>query len=259
MKKTKLLTLLILNVVGTIAMIVINYLSIVYPFNGKTQKEISDMFFTLITPAGITFSIWGLIYFLLVSFIIYQIILFIKGEIYPIEKIGIWYFLSCIFNISWIFAWSYIQIEISLIIVLLLFLSLAITYNRIGIGKQTGSTIDYVFMYIPFSVYFAWVSVATVLNISVFLVKLNWNGFGIPYDVWGFVVILTLVCLISYNVITRNDIFFGLTTEWALFGILLERLKNIESSPLTLSGVIAGLVIIFTLIVYKIIKRKVYF
>lgn len=30
--------------------------------NGMTQKDISDQFFTAITPAGFTFSIWSVIY-----------------------------------------------------------------------------------------------------------------------------------------------------------------------------------------------------
>jgi len=37
---------------------------------------------------------------------------------------------------------------------------------------------------IPFSVYFGWISVATIANATVLFVDLGWNGFGIPEAIW---------------------------------------------------------------------------
>lgn len=39
---------------------------------GKTQKELSDKYMTLITPPGYAFSIWGVIYFFWAAFIVLQ-------------------------------------------------------------------------------------------------------------------------------------------------------------------------------------------
>ncbi|MGC8766584.1 MAG: hypothetical protein ACP5QP_02685 [Brevinematia bacterium] len=259
MKRTKLLIILILNVIGTIGFIAVNIFSVLYPINNKTQKEISDMFFSLITPAPFTFSIWGIIYLLLILFIIYQVVLFIKKESYPIEKTGIWYFITCILNISWIIAWSYIQIEISLALIILFFVSLIVIYNRLGIGKQSSSTLDKIFLNLPFSVYTAWLAIATTLNITILLIKLNLRPFlGIPDDIWGFIVIILLSSITAYTVIRRNDIFFGMTAIWALLGILSTRLNNIYLAPLTLSATVGGIVILTILEFYKIIKKEVY-
>ena len=50
-----LLVTLIVNALGGLGFI-----------NGLSQKEVSDMFDTIITPSPSTFSIWGLIYSLLI-------------------------------------------------------------------------------------------------------------------------------------------------------------------------------------------------
>ena len=46
--------------------LVINTLGAIGFINGLSQKQISDMYVTLITPSPSTFSIWGVIYSLLI-------------------------------------------------------------------------------------------------------------------------------------------------------------------------------------------------
>ena len=48
-----------------LTMIVTNYLANALPLNGRSTGDISDAYPSLFTPAGITFSIWGVIYLLL--------------------------------------------------------------------------------------------------------------------------------------------------------------------------------------------------
>lgn len=54
--------------------LVINTLGALGFINGLSQKEISDMFVTLITPSPSTFSIWSVIYSLLIISIIVMIV-----------------------------------------------------------------------------------------------------------------------------------------------------------------------------------------
>ena len=60
------------NVLGTIAVIVVNALASALPLNGQTTGEISDRFDVYFVPAGYVFSIWGLIYVGLLAFSVYQ-------------------------------------------------------------------------------------------------------------------------------------------------------------------------------------------
>ena len=55
-----------INVVLFAGMLVMNYLANALPINGKTTGELSDSFPNLFVPAGLTFSIWGVIYILVI-------------------------------------------------------------------------------------------------------------------------------------------------------------------------------------------------
>src|SRR4030042_2968338 len=112
------------NILSIIATIVVNALAVILPLNGKTTQELSDNIPNLFVPAGITFSIWSIIYTFLVIFMIYQILSLSKKQPYDtgyIEKIGGWFILASLANIIWIFLWHYELVAFSLLAMLVLF------------------------------------------------------------------------------------------------------------------------------------------
>ena len=62
------------NLLFFVMTLIINTLGATGWINGMTQKDISDRFLTLITPAPSTFSIWSVIYSLLLASLIVMII-----------------------------------------------------------------------------------------------------------------------------------------------------------------------------------------
>ena len=117
MGKSRLLTLSILNLIGFLGTVVVNGLANALPLNNKTTGELSDQYPNLFVPAGLTFSIWGVIYILLAIFVIYGLVISIKNNTQKtafIENIGILFFISSLANIGWIFAWHYQIIALSL-------------------------------------------------------------------------------------------------------------------------------------------------
>ncbi|MDZ7650849.1 MAG: hypothetical protein U5K54_28980 [Cytophagales bacterium] len=67
--------------------------------------QISDLYPSLFTPAGFTFSVWSLIYLSLIGFSTTQVI--VKDKPY-FKELSLWFILSCISNISWILAWHHL-------------------------------------------------------------------------------------------------------------------------------------------------------
>ena len=63
-------------VVTFVAMVVVNALANILPINGIGTGAVSDSYPNLFAPAGLTFSIWGLIYALLAAHTLYQLGLF---------------------------------------------------------------------------------------------------------------------------------------------------------------------------------------
>ena len=57
-----------LNVVVFVVTIIVNGLATSVGLNGVTTADVSDMYFTLVTPAGYVFAIWSVIYTLLLLF-----------------------------------------------------------------------------------------------------------------------------------------------------------------------------------------------
>ena len=55
---------------GLLFMLVLNGLANGLPLNGSTTAELSARYPNLFVPAGSTFAIWGLIYLLLIVFVI---------------------------------------------------------------------------------------------------------------------------------------------------------------------------------------------
>ena len=62
-----------INIVAFIVTVVVNGLAgSTTLLNGMTSADVSDMYPTLVTPAGFTFAIWGIIYTLLLLLVVYQ-------------------------------------------------------------------------------------------------------------------------------------------------------------------------------------------
>jgi hypothetical protein len=254
------ITLSILNILGFLCVIMVNALANALPINNKTTGALSDQYPNLFVPAGLTFSIWGLIYVLLAVFVVYSMIQALKADRSSfIDRIGILFFLTCIANIGWIFAWHYEIVPLSIILMILLLACLIAIYQRLSIGRSNASNQDKYLVHLPFSVYLGWITVATIANATALLVNANWNTFGLGEQFWTVCVIIVAIIIALIMIFQRKDIFYGMVVVWALTGILIKRLA-VDPTPYysILITVIAGLIIISLAIIFQIIKRKVY-
>ena len=110
----------------------LNYLSFIKFLKGifaVPQNNISDQYFTEITPAGVTFSTWGLIFAWQALWLILSIVTIFKktedGYMYqklliltPVFHILI--FLNFVSIIAWLFVWAAAQMSVSLNIFIVL-------------------------------------------------------------------------------------------------------------------------------------------
>ena len=59
-----------INIVGFVFVLVMNGASEAIPLNGQTSAEISNRLPILFVPANYVFGVWGVIYLLLIVFIV---------------------------------------------------------------------------------------------------------------------------------------------------------------------------------------------
>ncbi|MGB3606360.1 MAG: tryptophan-rich sensory protein [Psychroserpens sp.] len=214
-------TLQVLNGVAFVATIFMNYLSNTGMMNNTTIGEISKGLNTLFTPASYAFSIWGFIYLLLLGFAIYQgrsLFVKVRDDAFVL-KTGWWFIMSCIANSMWVVSWIYEYTGLSCFFIFLLLISLLkiIWNNRMELWDAPITIIA--FLWWPFVFYSGWVTVASIANVSAYLVKIGWNGFGLSAETWTLVMILIAMLINLAVTWTRNMREFALVGAWALVAI----------------------------------------
>jgi putative effector of murein hydrolase LrgA (UPF0299 family) len=209
-----------------LSMVVVNVLANVLPINNRSTGAISDAYPNLFAPAGLTFSIWGLIYLLLAGYVLYQFIPFTKHDRKNeglLKTINLLFIATSIANIAWILAWHYDFIGLSVLIMIALLVSLIRIANLLRAEQMT--SLEKAVITTPFSVYFGWISVATIANITVFLVSIDWSGFGITDVVWTSIVVLVGAVIGIVRMNKDRSIAYGLVFIWAYLGILLKHVS----------------------------------
>jgi len=239
--------LAILNLIGLIITITANGLANGLPLNGMTTGELSDLYPNLFVPAGITFSIWGVIYFLLICFCIYTLVGVFRNNdktTMKVVQMGYWFFISCLANAGWIFAWHYRIVPLSVGIMLLLLISLCIIYSRLRKLPLLYTKKEYFFLQLPFGVYLGWITIATIANITALLVSLGWNRFGLSEDIWLTIMLFIAVALNIYILRKKKDFEYTAVVIWAFVGIIIKRNEMGQIDLIGFYTAISGIIIL---------------
>jgi hypothetical protein len=167
------------------------------------------------------FSIWGLIYLGLIAFAVYQALPAQRAN--PrLRRIGYLFALSCVANSAWIFVWHYELFPWSLVIMIAILITLIGIYLRLEIGRVQVSKAEKWFVHVPFSIYLAWITVATIANTTILLDYVNWSGWGISPETWTVVMLVAGLTIAAVVSIPRRDVAYLLVIVWAFAGIAVK-------------------------------------
>lgn len=223
----------LVNIAALVGVVAVNALANALPINGITTGEVSDSYPNLFAPTAFTFAIWAVIYLLLMAFVTYQARGLFGGKPAPeevLDRVGFYFAASSLFNMAWIFAWHYDRIGLSLLLMVLIFVSLALIYIRLNNREKPVSREEFYLAHIPFSVYFSWISVATIANATTYLVSIGWQGLGLPEVFWMVVVLLVGALVALMNTRLQKDAAYLLVFVWAYIGIGAKRLAEPNTS-----------------------------
>ena len=219
-------------------MIACNYLANAIPFNGLTQRDLSAHYQIFLTPAGYVFSIWGLIYLGLTFYVVTQA----RSRYldHPgIRELDLPFTLSCLCNMFWLVVWHYLYLTLSVILMLGLLTSLIWIYlkidQRLDLDIKSGPELPWLIKR-TFSVYLGWVSLATILNIAIWLYVHSWEGGPISPQSWAVILLGAAGVLFHYLGISKRDAAVLGVLAWASLGIGLKH--QAESMIAITSGVI---------------------
>lgn len=218
----------ILVMAAFILMVVVNFLANTLPLNGRTTGAVSDSYPNLFAPAGITFSIWGVIYVLLGAYAVYQLLPAPKdGQPRPpsfVRVVARYFIISSLANTAWIFAWHHNAIFLSFVLISVILFCLV----RIKLAMQGSvlSTREKLFLSLPFSVYFGWITVATIANVTALLVSIGWLGQVSSQVIWTVAALILGTAAGSLALMKFKDRTYGLVLVWAYAGIILKHVSR---------------------------------
>jgi hypothetical protein len=213
----------IFSTLSYIAMVTMNFLANGLPINNRGTGEISNAYPNLFAPAGPAFSIWGLIYLLLAGYVLYQFVKKDEKAEKLIQRINPLFIATSLANISWIFAWHYDYIGLSVCIMATL-LVLLIKIADIFRTEQF-TVLEKISIWAPFSVYFGWITVAAIANITVFMVSIGWNGFGIADFIWTSIILVVGALIGILRMSKDKNVAYGMVLVWAYSWILFKHLS----------------------------------
>jgi hypothetical protein len=217
-------------IAALVVTIIVNVLATSLPLNGISTGELSDRYPVLTTPAGYVFGIWSVIYIGLIGFAIYQA-LPRQRERKVFDQIAPAFIVSCVANASWLVLWHYFQVALSVVAMLAILGSLISIYRVLWPLPAQGA--DHWLLKLPFSIYLGWISVATIVNVSVLGYTLGFTGRG-PVEQAIAVVVLAVGCALAiFMALRRGDAAYALVITWAYIGIAV---KQTDAQPVVLAA-----------------------
>ncbi|MBD3230800.1 MAG: hypothetical protein GF329_21665 [Candidatus Lokiarchaeota archaeon] len=218
---------------------------------------------SLIDPIGFTFAIWGPIFLLLLVFLIYQVRDLLRksekeNDMSYIDQVSIFFVLSTIMTSYWYLFWVLRIIWLATIFMVLYLVSLLFGYIRLKINLTERTNIEKIAIMAPWSMYTAWVTSATIVSITTFLVSIGFNSPPLISDTYWAIIVLLIALVIFIMVLwTRNDYIYAGVGIWTLIGIMMQRLTAaIIIWEIILTAIIGICVLSVAIILKYVIRRK---
>ncbi|WP_121667269.1 tryptophan-rich sensory protein [Mesonia aquimarina] len=246
----------ILNFSSVIGAIAVTYYAQAVKLNGNSMISLSAKYNSLFTPEGYAFAIWGLIYLSLLTFSGYQLYqaFGLKKHTEFLVQTKYWFSLANLANMCWIFAWYFEYTGLSVLFMLVILFSLIKIILNTNMERWDAPFRVIASSWWPICLYSGWIAVATIANISAYLVKLNWDGVFLSEIQWTIVMIFIATLLNLLMIYKRNMREFAAVGIWALLAIYVRH--SGEISEIAYSALIGAILIGIYAAYHGFINRK---
>lgn len=243
--RTLLKTLATLNTVTLLLALFANYYLNTGVIDGNNVGTISARYEALTTPASYTFSIWGLIYLMLISYVGFQWYTIARDRVVDhIIDAGLWFTISNLANAAWMYVWLNEWLGISVAVMLLLLTSLLMLMVKLRLEIWDAPLAIILFVWWPIVVYLGWIVLASISNISAYLVSLDWNGDPLSEVSWAYIMLVMAVVVYVQMIRHRNLREAALVGIWGFAGIAVKQWNNETSVAVT--AIIGAVILMIT-------------
>ena len=188
-------------------------------FNLADVGDLSAKYQTIITPTGFSFAIWGIIFLSQGIFAIAQMHKEYRSLAIVQDGISYWYFIVCIAQSAWVFAFGYELIGLSTVVMV------TILYGLYQIVQQQ-TEIDmlwneYWLFKFPFEIHCGWIFAASLLNLNILLISI---GAGPVVQFISALVSIGFLVEVAVYYLKMDRLNYALPAvfAWATFGMFVE-------------------------------------
>lgn len=220
----------ILNLISIIILIAWNGFANTGNYNGKSVGDLSAEYDNLFTPAPYAFSIWGIIFLMLLVFGVYGVYVSFSTKHLTINKdykadfvktTSPWFLAANVFCTLWVALWLDEHIAASVVMMLGILFCLLMCVRQLDMEIWDAPFPVIAFVWWPLCLYSGWISVATIANIAAWL-----NGtydIAITTQVYVTLVMIFIAFMVNLGMlIYRNMREFALVGVWALVAIFMR-------------------------------------
>ena len=224
------------NLIVFLVTIAMNAAAVILPLAGRTTQEISARFEHLFTPANYTFSIWSVLYTLLLVNAV-DALRRPDPEDENVNQARVYLIAANVLNTLWLVMWHNLLIGLTLPIMVTILVCLALAYKHLERAPLTGWA--HWAQRVPVAAYLGWIAVATIANAGNLLVWLGFTGAPLEPTVWACGLALVAGGIGAVLSRTLGGAAFCASLAWGLLGVV-----NRPSSDAALIGLYIALAVI---------------
>lgn len=240
-----------LPLIATLQLLASNFAANAIPLNGYNTGVLSDLYPTGFTPPGWVFAIWLVIYIGLIAYSLaaWRSAPRVRARATTVTDL---YVVNALANSAWIFAWHYRMVLLSVVIMLVIWVTLVAIFVRLRkLSRPTWN--EYLRIDAPFSLYFGWITAATLVNFGALCFDRGMWPFALAMDEWALVTVCLATGIYAVTTTVTRDAVFGGVFVWAACGIALKN-QGI-SMPVQLAAA-TGVAVVFACILRAAFVRN---
>ncbi|MEX2597389.1 MAG: tryptophan-rich sensory protein [Salibacteraceae bacterium] len=220
----------LLNALVTVLMIIWNYYTSVYGFNGNNVGSLSEEYNNLFTPAGYAFSIWGIIFLGLLFHAFYQLKKAFWSQQHNqfLTQIGPWLIIANLGNILWVYLWLMEYTGWSVVAMVVILFSLTKTMVNLNMERWDAPFKVIRWIWWPIVIYAGWIGVASIANVSAYLAKIGWSNW-FSEETWTIIMIFAATALNLFMLFNRSMREYAAVGVWALSAIAVRHWGELPS------------------------------
>ena len=204
---------------AVLMVIAVNAAANIVPLGGYNTGQLSAMYPTGFTPSGWVFSIWSLIY---LGLLVFGIAAWVGAPRTRerIAAISVPFYLNAAGNAAWIFVWHSRLVAVSVAVMLLILATLIVIFRRLR-TMAAPTRGEFFAVDGVFSLYFGWISTATLVNLATLWFDWKWYPFDLSMEQWALVSVCAATAIYVWMGSVTRDAIYCAVFIWAAYGIFV--------------------------------------